>query len=182
MRGRGHGPCDGHRGYRRGEVEKVYGEAAAVAEASRCIACGPCAACGLCAIACKREAIDYNMEDRLVELDVGAIILSPGFSVFDASKKVEYGHHIFPNVLPNIEFERMLNASGPTRGRVVRPSDGAVPNRIAFIQCVGSRDAQTQNKYCSSYCRTAALKEAVIAKEPTPGIRTRSEEHTSELK
>ncbi|OGS52337.1 MAG: hypothetical protein A3K75_04820 [Euryarchaeota archaeon RBG_13_61_15] len=155
------------------EVEKVYGEVAAVAEASRCIACGPCAACGLCAVACKREAIDYNMEDRLVELDVGAIILSPGFSVFDASKKVEYGHHIFPNVLTNIEFERMLNASGPTRGRVVRPSDGAVPNRIAFIQCVGSRDAQTQNKYCSSYCCMAALKEAVIAKEHTPGIRTK---------
>ncbi len=155
------------------EVEKPLEEPAAIAEASRCLACGPCAMCGLCAVACKREAVDYGMEDRLEELNVGAIILSPGFSVFDASKKVEYGHHIFPNVLTNIEFERMLNASGPTKGHVVRPSDGAVPKRIAFIQCVGSRDVQTQNTYCSSYCCMAALKQAVIAKEHAPGVRTK---------
>jgi len=155
------------------EVERPFMEAAAVEEASRCLACGPCAMCGLCALACKREAIDYRLADQLVELNVGAIILSPGFSMFDASKRAEYGHRIFPNVLTNIEFERMLNASGPTKGRVFRPSDGSVPKRIAFIQCVGSRDVQTGNTYCSSYCCMAALKQAVIAKEHAPGIRTR---------
>jgi len=155
------------------EVEKALGEAAAVAEASRCLACGPCAMCGLCAAACKREAIDYGMEDQLVELNVGAIILSPGYSVFDATQKAEYGYRVFPNVLTSIEFERMLNASGPTKGHVVRPSDGSEPKRIGFIQCVGSRDVQTGNTYCSSYCCMAALKQAVIAKEHAPGIRTR---------
>jgi len=155
------------------EVEKPLTEEAAVSEASRCLACGPCAMCRLCAAACKREAVDYSMTDHIVELNVGAIILCPGLSVFDASKKVEYGHKIFPNVLTNIEFERMLNASGPTKGRIVRPSDGVVPKRIAFIQCVGSRDAQTGNTYCSSYCCMAALKQAVIAKEHEPGVRTK---------
>jgi len=155
------------------EVEKTLGKAAAVAEASRCLACGPCAMCGLCAAACKREAIDYGMEDRLVELNVGAIILSPGYSVYDATQKAEYGYRVFPNVLTSIEFERMLNASGPTKGHVVRPSDGIEPKRIGFIQCVGSRDVQTGNTYCSSFCCMAALKQAVIAREHAPSVRTK---------
>ncbi|HEX9909042.1 MAG TPA: FAD-dependent oxidoreductase, partial [Thermoplasmata archaeon] len=106
-------------------------------------------------------------------LDVGAIILSPGYEVFDASKKIEYGHGVYDNVLSNIEFERMLSASGPTEGHLMKPSDGDVPQRIAFIQCVGSRDAQTGNTYCSSYCCMAALKQAVIAQEHVPGLRTK---------
>ncbi|MGQ9588323.1 MAG: 4Fe-4S binding protein, partial [Thermoplasmata archaeon] len=133
---------------------------------------GLCIGCGACEKFCEAKAIQYSMEpDKEEVIEVGAIIMSPGYEVFDAGKKVEYGHGVFPNVLSNIEFERMLSASGPTEGHVIRPSDGDVPKRIAFIQCVGSRDAQTPNTYCSSYCCMAALKQAVIAQEHVPGLK-----------
>ncbi len=155
------------------EIERTFFREEAVEEASRCLGCGPCSMCGQCAPACKREAINYDSRDQEVELHVGSIILAPGYSVFDTSTKVEYGHGIYPNVLTNVEFERMLSASGPTQGHIARPSDHTVPKRIAFIQCVGSRDAQTGNTYCSSYCCMAALKQAVIAKEHVPGLRSK---------
>ncbi len=127
--------------------------------------------CLLCVKKCANNAIDHKMEDEIVDLNVGAIILANGYGLFDASRKTEYGHKVFPNVLTNMEFERMLSASGPTQGHVKRPSDGATPKSIAFIQCVGSRDAQTGNPYCSSYCCMAALKESVIAQEHVPGLK-----------
>jgi len=135
---------------------------------------GLCIGCGVCEKFCEAKAIQYSQEpDKEEVLDVGAIILSPGYDVFDADKKVEYGHGAFPNVLTNIEFERMLSASGPTEGHVIRPSDGDVPKKIAFVQCVGSRDAQTGNTYCSGYCCMAALKQAVIGQEHVPGLQTK---------
>jgi len=134
---------------------------------------GLCIGCGVCEKFCEAKAIKYDMEPDIEEtLEVGAVILCSGYDVYDASKKVAYGHTVFPNVLTNIEFERMLSASGPTEGHVIRPSDGDVPKKIAFIQCVGSRDAQTPNTYCSSYCCMAALKQAVIGKEHVPGLQT----------
>ncbi|MGB2581187.1 MAG: CoB--CoM heterodisulfide reductase iron-sulfur subunit A family protein [Thermoplasmata archaeon] len=134
---------------------------------------GLCIGCGICEKFCEAEAIKYDMDPDIEEtIDVGAIILAPGYDVYNSSKKVMYGHGTFPNVLSNIEFERMLSASGPTEGHVIRPSDGDVPKKIAFIQCVGSRDAQTPNTYCSSYCCMAALKQAVIAQEHVPGLKT----------
>ena len=134
---------------------------------------GLCIGCGICEKFCEAEAIKYDMAPDVEEtIDVGAIILAPGYDVYNSSKKVMYGHGTFPNVLSNIEFERMLSASGPTEGHVIRPSDGDVPKKIAFIQCVGSRDAQTPNTYCSSYCCMAALKQAVIAQEHVPGLKT----------
>jgi len=133
---------------------------------------GLCIGCGVCEKFCEAKAIQYSMEpDKEEVIEVGAIIISPGYEVYDAAKKVEYGHGVFPNVLTNIEFERMLSASGPTEGHVIRPSDGDVPRKIAFVQCVGSRDAQTPNTYCSSYCCMAALKQAVIAQEHVPGLK-----------
>jgi heterodisulfide reductase subunit A len=133
---------------------------------------GLCIGCGVCEKFCEAKAIQYSMEpDKEEVIEVGAIILSPGYSVFDATKKVEYGLGVYPNVLTNIEFERMLSASGPTEGHVIRPSDGDVPRKIAFVQCVGSRDAQTGNTYCSSYCCMAALKQAVIGQEHVPGLK-----------
>jgi heterodisulfide reductase subunit A-like polyferredoxin len=155
------------------EIERTFFREEAVTEASRCLGCGPCSLCGQCAPACKREAINYDSKDQEVELNVGSIILAPGYTVFDTSNKIEYGHGIYPNVLTNIEFERMLSASGPTQGNIMRPSDRTVPRKIAFIQCVGSRDVQTGNTYCSSYCCMAALKQAVIAKEHVPGLRSK---------
>jgi len=135
---------------------------------------GLCIGCGVCEKFCEAKAIQYSQEpDKEEVLEVGAIILSPGYDVFEAGKKVEYGHGAFPNVLTNIEFERMLSASGPTEGHVIRPSDGDVPRKIAFIQCVGSRDVQTGNTYCSSYCCMAALKQAVIGQEHVPGLQTK---------
>ncbi len=154
------------------EIEGVYTAKQAMEEASRCLSCGPCAMCGLCAPACKLGAIDYAMDDEIRKLKVGAVVLAPGFKVYDASEKAEYGHGVLPNVLTNIEFERMLSASGPTQGHIMRPSDRREPRSIAFIQCVGSRDAQTPNTYCSSYCCMAALKEAVVSKEHVPGLQT----------
>ncbi|MBU1158141.1 MAG: CoB--CoM heterodisulfide reductase iron-sulfur subunit A family protein [Candidatus Thermoplasmatota archaeon] len=134
---------------------------------------GLCIGCGVCDKFCEAKAINYSDEpDKEEVIEVGAIILSPGYDVYDSSKKIEYGHGVFHNVLSNIEFERMLSASGPTEGHVIRPSDGDVPKKIAFIQCVGSRDAQTSNTYCSSYCCMAALKQAVIGKEHVQGLDT----------
>jgi len=135
---------------------------------------GLCIGCGVCEKFCEAKAIQYSMQpDKEEVLNVGAIIMSPGYDVFDADKKIEYGHGVYPNVLTNIEFERMLSASGPTEGHVIRPSDGDVPRKIAFVQCVGSRDAQTGNTYCSSYCCMAALKQAVIGQEHVPGLKTK---------
>ena len=135
---------------------------------------GLCIGCGVCEKFCEAKAIMFSMEaDKEEVIEVGSIILSPGYDVFEAKKKIEYGHGVYPNVLTNIEFERMLSASGPTEGHIIRPSDGDVPKKIAFVQCVGSRDAQTGNTYCSSYCCMAALKQAVIGQEHVPGLKTK---------
>jgi heterodisulfide reductase subunit A len=127
-----------------------------------------CIGCGTCQEICKAHAIQYDQDDSEVKLKVGSIILAPGFESFDARLKTEYGYGRFSNVLTSIEFERILSASGPYGGLVLRPSDGEIPKKIAFIQCVGSRDFQLGNNYCSAACCMYGMKEAVIAKEHTP--------------
>jgi heterodisulfide reductase subunit A len=127
-----------------------------------------CIGCGTCSEVCRANAIQYDQEDSEASLKVGSIILAPGFESFDARLKSEYGYGRFPNVVTSIEFERILSASGPYGGLVLRPSDGEIPKRIAFIQCVGSRDFQLGNNYCSAACCMYGMKEAVIAKEHTP--------------
>jgi len=127
-----------------------------------------CIGCGTCYEICKAKAIEYDQKDTEATLKVGSIILAPGFEPFDAKLKSEYGYGRFPNVVTSIEFERVLSASGPYGGLVLRPSDGEIPKKIAFIQCVGSRDAQLGNKYCSAACCMYGIKEAVIAKEHVP--------------
>ena len=127
-----------------------------------------CIGCGTCQEICKAKAIDYDLKDSEVKLNVGSIILAPGFEAFDAKLKSEYGYGRFRNVLVSTEFERVLSASGPYGGLVLRPSDGEIPKKIAFIQCVGSRDLQLGNNYCSAACCMYGMKEAVIAKEHTP--------------
>ena len=124
-----------------------------------------CIGCGLCESLCLAHAVRYDDQEQARELHVGAVILAPGFETFDARLKGEYGYGRFPNVVTSIEFERILSASGPYKGRVQRPSDGDMPTRIAFIQCVGSRDSSCGRGYCSSVCCLYATKQAVIAKE-----------------
>ncbi len=124
-----------------------------------------CIGCGLCENICLADAIRYEDQDELFDLNVGSVILTPGFEEFEASIKTEYGHGRFPNVVTSIEFERILSASGPYKSHILRTSDGEMPTKIAWIQCVGSRDQGCDNTYCSSVCCTYAIKEAVIAKE-----------------
>ncbi len=124
-----------------------------------------CVGCGLCKNVCLADAINYSDQEKEVKLNVGAVILAPGAEEFNAKLKTEYGYGRYPNVVTSIEFERVLSASGPFMGRVQRPSDGDIPRKIAFIQCVGSRDVSCGNGYCSSVCCMYATKEAVIARE-----------------
>jgi heterodisulfide reductase subunit A len=127
-----------------------------------------CIGCRTCQEICKAKAVEYDQQDSEVTLKVGSIILAPGFEPFDARLKSEYGYGRFQNVVTSIEFERILSASGPYGGIVLRPSDGEIPRKIAFIQCVGSRDAQLGNNYCSAACCMYGIKEAIIAKEHVP--------------
>ena len=127
-----------------------------------------CLGCGICQGICKAGAVEYEQEDTDATLKVGSIILAPGFEPFDPSLKTEYGYRRFQNVVTSVEFERILNASGPYGGMVLRPSDGEIPRKIAFIQCVGSRDAQLGNNYCSAACCMYSIKEAIIAGEHVP--------------
>ena len=121
--------------------------------------------CGLCSKVCPAGAPNYEDKPRTSEVKVGAVILAPGFDVFDAKIKKEYGYGIYRNVVTSMEFERILSASGPYEGHVLRPSDGKPPKRIAFLQCVGSRDPSCNREYCSSVCCMYSIKEAIIARE-----------------
>ena len=129
-----------------------------------------CIGCGICAEVCEAKAVDYSQEDTEEEIKIGAVILAMGSEVFEASKDDEYGHGRFRNVVSCMEFERILSASGPFRGIIMRPSDGEEPEKIAFIQCVGSRDTRHGNDYCSAACCMYSVKESVIAKEHLPDL------------
>jgi len=121
--------------------------------------------CGVCGKVCPAKAVDYEQQDTIEELDVGAVILTPGYELFNTAHVSEYGHGRMANVVTNLEMERILSASGPFEGEVKRPSDGRHPHKIAWIQCVGSRDRRKGMPHCSSVCCMASIKEAVIARE-----------------
>jgi heterodisulfide reductase subunit A len=114
---------------------------------------------------CEREAIDFSMKEKITEVEVGAIILSTGFKTFDASRLAQYGYGRFPNVYTALEVERLVNASGPTGGKMVL-RDGSSPKSVAVIHCVGSRDDKT-NKWCSRVCCMYSLKLAHLVREHT---------------
>ena len=124
-----------------------------------------CVGCGLCENICLADAINYDDKERVDTIHVGAIILTPGFSPFDAKLKKEYGWGVYPNVVTSMQYERILSASGPFAGHIQRPSDGKIPEKIAWIQCVGSRDVQQENEFCSAVCCMYATKQAVMTKE-----------------
>ncbi|MHC4117943.1 MAG: FAD-dependent oxidoreductase [Planctomycetota bacterium] len=119
--------------------------------------------CGSCELFCEAGAINYEQEDKIEQVDVGAVVLAPGYEHFDADLKKELGFARFPNVVSSMQFERFLSASGPHLGEILRPSDLTHPKKIAWIQCVGSREVDCD--YCSSVCCMYATKEAIIAKE-----------------
>ncbi len=161
-------PVEERRGNFR-EVELGLSEEEGRAEAARCINCSYCCECFQCVAACGAEAVTLETHKQTreeEELSVGAVILSPGFNPYDPKGLDTYGFGIFPNVVTSMQFERILSASGPTGGHLVRPSDGKEPKKIAWLQCVGSRDInRCEHGYCSSVCCMYAIKEAVIAKE-----------------
>ncbi len=121
-----------------------------------------------CAEACTLNAIDFDQREWEEEIEVGSIVLAPGFEPFDARLAEEYGFGRFPNVITSLQLERLLSASGPTKGKVVRQSDGEEPKRMAILQCVGSRDRH--HNYCSSVCCMFGTKGAMLAKEHIPGL------------
>jgi heterodisulfide reductase subunit A len=121
--------------------------------------------CGACQKACKAGAIDYTQQDSDFTVDVGSVVVAAGSKVAPTALRPEYGHGRYPNVVTSLEFERILSASGPYSGHVRRPSDGKPPRRIAWLQCVGSRDDSVERGYCSAMCCMYAVKEAVIARE-----------------
>ena len=149
------------------EVRKGYTEAQAIAEARRCLQCAVCSECMECVRACGPGALLHGERDAEMDLDVGAVVLATGYDLYDPGARSEYGYKRYPNVLSALEYERMLSASGPTIGEVKRPSDGAHPKKIAFIQCVGSRDQE--HEYCSSVCCTFANKQAMLTIDHVPG-------------
>jgi heterodisulfide reductase subunit A len=126
-------------------------------------------ACKLCESVCPREAIDFDQKDEDIELNVGAIIVATGFDPYDPSVITQYGYGRHRNVISSLEYERLICASGPTGGHLKRPSDDGLAEKIAFIQCVGSRDLNN-NPYCSSVCCMHATKEAMLAYEHDPNV------------
>jgi heterodisulfide reductase subunit A len=124
--------------------------------------------CGSCQDYCEAGAINYDQEDEIEQVSVGAVVLSPGFEIFDPELKKELGYDRYDNVVSSLQFERLMSASGPHLGELLRPSDNQHPKSVAFIQCVGSRDEM--NDYCSSVCCMYATKQAIIAKEHEPDL------------
>ncbi|MFC1871345.1 FAD-dependent oxidoreductase [Chloroflexota bacterium] len=123
--------------------------------------------CRACEKVCTTQAINFEQEDELIEVEAGSIIIATGLEQYDISRLPEYGYGKIPDVISALEYERLTSASGPTTGELKRPSDGMVPSSIAFIQCVGSRDFK-HNAYCSSVCCMHATKEAMLAHEHHP--------------
>ncbi len=128
--------------------------------------------CGACAKVCPAGAINFDDTEKIHRIEVGSVIMAPGFDCFDPTGIEPYGFGEYPNVITSMQLERYLSASGPTEGHLVRPSDGKPVRKMAFLQCVGSRDEHLcGNGYCSSVCCMYAIKEAVIAKDHVPDLQ-----------
>jgi len=153
------------------EVSFGYSEEQARQEARRCLECGICSECYQCVKACLAGAVDHSQQKVTREVEVGSVVLCPGSETFDPDSLEEFYHYrTNPNVMTSLEFERILSASGPTMGHLVKLSDESEPKKIAWLQCVGSRDTnKCGNSYCSSVCCMYAIKDAMIAKEHAAG-------------
>jgi heterodisulfide reductase subunit A len=127
--------------------------------------------CAKCKEVCGPDAINFNSKPEEIELNVGTIIVATGLDVYDPTALIPYGYMKFPNVITSLEFERLINAGGPTGGRLLRPSDLSIPNSVAFIQCVGSRCEQKGSPYCSNVCCMNTIKDALLIKEHWPDTK-----------
>ncbi len=125
-------------------------------------------ACGKCAEKCDKRCIDFDMKDQIVELEVGTIIVAVGMEVYDPTLLDEYGYTRFENVITTLEFERLIDSGGPLQGHFARPTDGRVPERIGFIQCVGSRTERRGNPYCSNICCMNTVKDSLLLRDHYP--------------
>ncbi len=141
-------------------------------EASRCLRCAVCSECYQCVAVCDAGAINHDDRPSDEVVDVGAIVLAPGFEQFDAGKLGEFGYGRHRNVVTSLDFERLLSSSGPSEGHVRRPSDHEEPHKIAWIQCIGSRDSRGERDYCSAVCCMFATKQAILSVDHMPGTQT----------
>ncbi|MCR5814297.1 MAG: CoB--CoM heterodisulfide reductase iron-sulfur subunit A family protein [Desulfovibrio sp.] len=124
--------------------------------------------CGVCAKVCPTQAIDFAMEDTFVTENVGSIVVATGYDLMDWTVYGQYGHGRYPDVITSLAYERLMNASGPTQGHIVRPSDGKEPKSVVFVQCVGSRDPAIGRPYCSGFCCMYTAKQAILTKDHLP--------------
>lgn len=124
--------------------------------------------CGACLKFCPTGAIDFDQQDRIFEERVGALIVATGYDLYPMNRLPEYGDGLIPDVIDGLTFERLLAASGPTAGKVLRPSDGKVPKEVVFVQCSGSRDPERGVPYCSKICCMYTAKQAILYKHRVP--------------
>ncbi len=134
-----------------------------------CLGTNPIA-CGKCAEVCEKKASTTTCRTRLVELDVGAIVVATGMDVYDPTALDEYGYTRYENVITSMEFERLICAGGPTEGHLVRPGDHQTPKRIGFIQCVGSRSLRDGAGYCSNICCMNTVKDTLLIRDHYPDV------------
>ena len=151
------------------EVALGYAPEDAMKEASRCLAgqIVGCIQCGECEKRCEVKAVDYQMKDEIVEMQFDSIVLAPGFDLYDATERKEYGYGRLNGVVTGIEFERMCSVTGPSGGDILL--NGKTPKRFYFIQCVGSRDRQSGARFCSRVCCMYTAKHASIVKDRIAG-------------
>ena len=151
------------------EVSTGYTAEQAIAEAERCLNCAVCSECDSCVRACPSGAIDWDQEDIIEDITVGAVVVATGHKEFDASRKLMLGYGRYDNVFTQSQLARLLAAAGPTAGELERPSDRGVPKNILMLQCVGSRDCQSNgNEHCSAICCLFATLHASLIKQHYP--------------
>ena len=136
---------------------------------NECLGHNP-AVCAKCIEACDKDCINFHMSDEEIEEKVGSIIVATGLDVYDPTELDEYGYTRFENILTSLEFERLINAGGPTQGELIRPTDRRRPRSVGFVQCVGSRSARKGQNYCSNVCCMNTVKSTLMLKEHYPDI------------
>ncbi|MGB2954359.1 MAG: hydrogenase iron-sulfur subunit [Anaerolineales bacterium] len=144
-----------------------------IVNADECLGQNPIA-CGKCIEACEKSCIDFDMQDEIINVDVGVVIVATGMDIYDPTPLNEYGYTSFSNVMTSLEFERLICTGGPLEGQLGRPSDLAFPKRIGFIQCVGSRtqDPERGNPYCSNICCMNTIKTTQYLKDAHPEVES----------